>query len=327
MEKFSDEKLLNEKFISKFDHQNETASAGYYSVLLKDFNITVELTAALRSGLQKYNFKKAGDEYVQLDLGYSKNWDTPTETFIKIINDHTICGYRYSTGWAKDQRVYFYTEFSRPIVKSFLISDSLYHKDVSEVKGKTSRAIFKFNLKTNSALLVRTGISSVSCENAEANLKNDIKDWNFENLKKESVEEWNKQLSKIEVKSTDKHLLRTFYTALYHSMLAPIVFSDVNGEYKGADGNIHKATDYTKYSIFSLWDTFRAEHPLFTIIQPERVDDLVKSMLSHYQEYGLLPVWELLGNETGTMIGYHSIPVIADAILKDLTVLNIEASL
>lgn len=321
---FSDEKLLNEKFTSKFDHQNETASAGYYSVLLKDFNITVELTAALRSGLQKYNFKKAGDEYVQLDLGYSKNWDTPTETFIKIINDHTICGYRYSTGWAKDQRVYFYTEFSRPIVKSFLISDSLYHKDVSEVKGKTSRAIFKFNLKTNSALLVRTGISSVSCENAEANLKNDIKDWNFENLKKESVEEWNKQLSKIEVKSDDKNLLRTFYTALYHSMLAPIVFSDVNGEYKGADGNIHKATDYTKYSIFSLWDTFRAEHPLFTIIQPERVDDLVKSMLSHYQEYGLLPVWELLGNETGTMIGYHSIPVIADAILKGFKGFNIE---
>ena len=319
-----DEILLNEKFISKFDHKNETASAGYYSVLLKDFNITVELTAALRSGLQKYNFKKAGDEYVQLDMDYSKNWDTPTETFIKVINDHAICGYRYSTGWAKDQRVYFYTEFSKPITKSYLISDSLYRNNSSDVKGKTSRAIFKFNLRTSSALLVRTGISSVSCENAEANLKNDIKDWNFENLKKASVKEWNKQLSKIEVKSTNKHLLKTFYTALYHSFLAPIVFNDVNGEYKGADGNIHTAKDYTKYSIFSLWDTFRAEHPLFTIIQPERVDDLVKSMLSHYQEYGLLPVWELLGNETGTMIGYHSIPVIADAILKGFKGFNIE---
>lgn len=319
-----DEKLLNEKFISKFDHKNETASAGYYSVLLKDFNITVELTAALRSGLQKYNFKKAGDEYVQLDMGYSKNWDTPTETFIKVINDHAICGYRYSTGWAKDQRVYFYTEFSKPITKSYLISDSLYRSNSSDVKGKTSRAIFKFNLKTISALLVRTGISSVSCENAVANLKNDIKDWNFENLKKESEKEWNKQLSKIEVKSTNKHLLKTFYTALYHSLLAPIIFNDVNGEYKGADGNIHTAKDYTKYSIFSLWDTFRAEHPLFTIIQPQRVDDLVKSMLSHYQEYGLLPVWELLGNETGTMIGYHSIPVIADAILKGFKGFNIE---
>jgi len=313
----SDEEIINQKFISKFDHQNEKASVGYYTVLLKDYNITSELTAALRSGLQKHIFNKDGKEFVQLDLGYSKNWDDPTETFIKIMDDHTICGYRYSTGWAKDQRVYFFTQFSKPIAKSFLIKDSAYIKILNEVIGKTTRAIFQFDLKTNSELLIKTGISSVSIENAKLNLENDIENWDFNKLKSAATFQWNKELSKIEVKSPNKNYLKTFYTALYRSMLAPIVFSDINGEYKGADDKIHKAMDYTKYSIFSLWDTFRAEHPLFTIFQPERVNDMINSMLSHYNEYGLLPVWELLGNETGTMIGYHAIPVITDAILKD----------
>lgn len=312
----SDDEIINQKFISKFDHNNESAGPGYYSVLLKDFNIKSELTAALRSGFQKHTYNKNGKDFVQLDLGFSINWDTPTETFIKIINDHTICGYRFSTGWAKDQRVYFYTEFSKPIIKSFLIADSLYRKNIFEVKGKTTRAIFQFDLKTNSALLIKIGISSVSIDNAKLNLENDIKDWDFNQIKIDASQKWNKELSKIQVKSSNKNLLRTFYTALYHSMLAPVIFSDVNYEYKGADGKTHSAKDYTKYSIFSLWDTFRAEHPLFTIIQPQRVNDMINSMLSHYNEYGLLPVWELLGNETGTMIGYHAIPVIADAILK-----------
>ncbi len=313
---FPDKEIIYQKFVSKFDHKKESARAEYYSVLLKDFNITTELTATLRSGLQLHTFKNDGNEFIQLDLSYSKNWDTPTETFIKIIDDHTICGYRYSTGWAKDERVYFYTEFSEPIIKSFLISDSIYQKAVKEVRGKTTRAVFKFDLKYNSQLLIKTGISSVSINNAKANLENDIKDWDFDQVRKDAEAKWNKELSKIVVKSSDKNLLTIFYTALYHSMLAPVVFNDVNGEYKGADGKIHQAKDYTKYSIFSLWDTFRAEHPLFTIIQPERVNDMINSMLSHYNEYGLLPVWELLGNETGTMIGYHSISVVADAILK-----------
>jgi predicted alpha-1,2-mannosidase len=156
----SDEELLKQKFISKFDHKNEKASVGYYSVLLKDYNITTELTAALRSGLQKNTFNKAGKEFIQLDLAYSKNWDKPTDTFIKIVDDHTICGYRYSTGWAKDQRVYFYAQFSKPIAKSFLIQDSVYLKNIKEIKGKYSRAIFQFDLKTNSELLIKTGISS-----------------------------------------------------------------------------------------------------------------------------------------------------------------------
>ncbi len=312
----SDEEIVKQKFISKFDHKNEKASVGYYSVLLKDYNISTELTAALRSGLQKHTFNKDGKEYVQLDLAYSKNWDMPIDTFIKIVDDHTICGYRYSTGWAKDQRVYFYAQFSKPIAKSFLIQDSVYLKNIKEIKGKYSRAIFQFDINANSELLIKTGISSVSVDNAKLNLENDIEDWNFDKVKNSAVEQWNKELSKIEIKSSNKSYLKTFYTSLYRSMLAPIVFSDVNGEYKGADGKIHQAKNYTKYSIFSLWDTFRAEHPLFTITQPDKVNDMINSMLSHYDEYGLLPVWELLGNETGTMIGYHAVPVIADAILK-----------
>lgn len=312
----SDNDLLNDPFKSSFDHQNEFASPGYYYVYLKDYNIKTELTASLRSGFQKHTFTREGNEYVQLDLGYSKNWDTPVETFIKIIDDFTICGYRLSKGWANDQRVYFYAIISQPITKSFLIRDSVYQSNISEVKGKTSRAIFRFDLDTKSELLIKTGISSVSIDNAKLNLENDIKDWNFELVKRTAEELWNKELSKIEVKSDNKELLTTFYTALYHSMLAPVIFNDINGQYKGADEKIHTANSFTRYSIFSLWDTFRAAHPLFTITQPERVDDMINSMLSHYEEYGLLPVWELLGNETGTMIGYHAILAITDAILK-----------
>ena len=262
----SDSELIKQKFISKFEHKNEKASVGFYSVQLKDYNITTELTAALRSDVQKHTFNQDGNEYVQLDLGYSKNWDTPTDAYIKIVDDHTICGYRNSTGWAKDQRVYFYTKFSKPLTKSFLIQDSIYQEDVKEVRGKYSRAIFQFDIKTNSELLVKTGISSVSIDNAKLNLEDDIKDWDFEKVKKDAEKEWNKQLSKIEIKTFNKNYLKTFYTALYRSMLAPIVFSDINGEYKGADDKIHQAKNYTKYSIFSLWDTFRAEHPLFRCV-------------------------------------------------------------
>jgi predicted alpha-1,2-mannosidase len=312
----SDDEIINHKFQSKYDHKNESASPGYYNVILKDYNIRTELTAALRSGIQKHIFNQDGNEYIQLDLGYSKNWDTPVETYIKIIDEQTVCGYRLSKGWATDQRVYFYTKFSQPIKKSFLIQDSICHYNSSEVKGKTSRAIFNFDVEINASLLIKTGISSVSIDNAKLNLESDIDDWDFNSVKKTAEELWNKELSKIEVKSNNKELLTTFYTALYHTMLAPVVFSDANGQYKGADGNIHTADNYSKYSIFSLWDTFRAAHPIFTITQPEKVDDMINSMLSHFTEYGLLPVWELLGNETGTMIGYHSIPVITDAILK-----------
>lgn len=186
--KFSDNEIVKVNFISKFDHNYESASAGYYSVLLKDYNITTELTATLRSGLQRHTFNKDGNEFIQLDLGYSKNWDMPNETFIRVVNEYTVCGYRLSTGWANDQRVYFYTQFSKPIVKSFLIQDSVYLKTLNEVKGKTTRAIFQFDLNPTTSLLIKTGISSVSTDNAKLNLENDIKEWNFDQIKKRSRE-------------------------------------------------------------------------------------------------------------------------------------------
>lgn len=308
-----DESTINKKiFSSKFNHKNEKANAGYYSVLL-DNKIKVELTASLRTGLQSYSFPKNVNKYVRLDLGFAINWDTPTETFVKVVSPTKIVGYRLSKGWAEDQRVYFVSEFSKPFSSHWILNDSALIQNKSELKSKKTKIILKFD---DEKVLIRTSISSVSIENAELNLQSDNIGWEFKKVKMNTESLWNKELSKINVKSKNKNLLTTFYTSLYRTMLAPIIFSDVNGEFKGADGNIHKAENYTRYSIFSLWDTFRAEHPLFTIIHPDRINDMINSMIGHYKEFGLLPVWELLGNETNCMIGYHSIPFIADAILK-----------
>ena len=305
--------LASKNFQTKFSHKNEKAEPGYYSVIL-DNKVKVELTAALRSGVQRYTFPKNSDSFVQLDLGFAINWDSPVDTYIKIESPTRIVGYRISKGWAEDQRVFFVTEFSKPISEFWLGDEKSLINGSSETKAKKAKAIFKFHFNQ---ILVHTAISSVSIENAKLNLNEDKKAGeSFESVRSSALKLWNKELNKIQVKSRDKNLLVTFYTSLYRTMLAPIVYSDVNSEYRGADKNTNKAKDYTKYSIFSLWDTFRAAHPLYTIMQNERVNDMINSMLSHYREYGLLPVWELVGNETNCMIGYHAIPVIADAILK-----------
>lgn len=304
------------KFQSRFDHKNEKAVPGYYSVYLDDYNVKTELTAALRSGFHRYTFKNTRKACVVIDLGFALNWDTPVDTYIKIENDSTISGYRKSKGWANDQRVYFTAVFSKPIRHSFLFADSVQVINADEVKAKRTRAVVQVDFGNSSELLVKVSISSADIEGAKNNLAGDIRDWNFERVKKSAYDLWKTELGKISIESGNENLKKTFYTSLYRTMLAPVVFSDADGRYKGADGNIHKAEGYTKYSIFSLWDTFRAEHPMFTILRPDIINDLVNSMLSHYREYGLLPVWELLGNETNTMIGYHAIPVIADAILK-----------
>lgn len=306
--------LTGYKFISKFSHKNEKAEPGFYSVTLNN-KIKVELTAALRSGVQRYFYPKDKDALVQIDLGFAINWDSPVETYIKIESPTRIVGYRLSKGWAEDQRVYFVTEFSQPYIQCWLGDDKTLTNNSPEVKSKKAKAIFKFD---TSQILIRTAISSVSIENARLNLTTDkVAEQSFETIRSSALKQWNKELNKIQVKSKDKDLLTTFYTSLYRTMLAPVIYNDANGAYKGPDKQTHFAGNYTKYSIFSLWDTFRAAHPLFTITQPERVGDIINSMLSHYREYGLLPVWELAGNETNCMIGYHAIPVIADAILKD----------
>jgi len=308
---------------SQISHNDESAKPGYYSVMLKTYNIKAELTATKRAGFQKYTFPKSDDAVVVLNLGHSLNWDKTTGAYIKIINNNTIAGYRFSTGWAEDQRVYFAAKFSKPFENYLFSLDNHLIRNKKEEKGILLEGIFKFKTKSGEAVLVKTGISSASIKGAMENLDAEIHGWNFKKVEEAAASAWENELSKIRIETPDKNLKETFYTALYHSMIHPSLFSDVNGEFKGADSLVHKAVGYKQYTIFSLWDTFRAEHPLFTLIEQNLVNDFVQSMLAHYKETGLLPVWELDGNETNTMIGYHAVPVIADAILKGFHGFNI----
>ena len=303
-------------FKSRFDHKSEIASPGYYGVYLKDADINVALTATTRAGLHRYEYPEGKDKQVVLDLSYNVNWDKPTKTSLQFVNDTLITGYRYSQGWAKDQRVYFAMAFSQPLANRQTADSTVLQQAGKDFTGKKLKTLIRFKQnKANRFLLVKTGISSASVEGAIKSL-GEIPGWDFEDVKAKAAELWERELSKIIVTTDDISLKRTFYTAMYHSNLAPVIFSDLNNEYKGVNGEVMKAAGYNRYDIFSLWDTYRASHPLFTILQPDRVDDMINSMLAHYNEYGLLPVWSLLGNETNTMTGYHAIPVIADAYLK-----------
>ena len=299
---------------SKFSHDDETASPGYYKVYLPDNGVTVELSSSLRSGIHQYTFDEDNEAHVVMDLGFNINWDSPHATKIEVVNDTLITGYRHSSGWAKDQRLFFAINFSKPLTKKHLLVDDV-PSDKPTISGKVSKAIFHFGVLDNKQLKVKVAISSASINGAVAGLK-DIKGWDFDQVKSKANETWNKQLNKIKVVSSDQRSKRIFYSALYHTQLAPMTFEDANGEYKGADSIIHSSDGFNKHTVFSLWDTFRAANPLYTIINPENVPDFINSLLTHYDEYGLLPVWELTGNETNTMTGYHAIPVITDAYLK-----------
>jgi predicted alpha-1,2-mannosidase len=304
--------------VSAFSHQNEQASPGYYQVYLDDYQVNVELTAGLRTGVQKYTFDKRHQTgQVKLDLAYSRNWDSTVETKLSIINDHTIAGYRKSTGWAKDQRVYFYTVFSQPFVSNKVLLNDKKEIHLEPVQGKENETWFSFDLREQNTIEVKTAISSVSIENAQQNLVYDGLNKSFTQYRKNTEQLWEKALAKVKIEASDHNKVQ-FYTAMYHSYLAPRVFSDSNGEYKGPDGNIHQAKDHQRYSFFSLWDTFRALHPWKTITDPKHSKDMMMSLLDHYHEYGLLPVWNFQGNETDMMMGYHAVPVLADAYLKGI---------
>lgn len=300
---------------SSFSHDREEAHPGYYQVYLEDYQINVELTATTRTGLQKYSFERIDTMAVRLHLGYTRNWDHITDSQLKIINDSTIAGYRKSTGWARDQRVYFYTVFSAPF-STYQLTEAGQPLSDNNDKGRDLLGKFFFDEDNGNEIMVKTGISSVSIENAQVNLQAEQTGFDFEKVQSEAESIWESQLGKITVETTEDDKTQ-FYTAMYHSMLAPITFSDVNGQFKGPDGKIHQA-DYTRYSIFSLWDTFRAWHPLSTILHQDRVPDMIQSIMGHYEEYGRLPVWNMHGNETDMMLGYHSLPVLADAYFKGL---------
>lgn len=306
---------------STYLHKNEHAEPGYYSVKL-DNNIQVDLTATSRVGAYRYRFPEGSSPAVSLDLGFSINWDNPTDTFIHLVNDTLVTGYRMSTGWAHDQKVYFAATFSKPVQK-FVAANDQEITNQDSLGGKQTQGFFFFE-KTSDPLLQKVAISAVSSDNALANLKEEMSDWNFNGARKQASEQWNKELSKIEVQVADSAKLRTFYTALYHTMLAPTLYMDVNGEYRGADGKVHTADGFKSYSTFSLWDTYRAEHPLLTFTQPDRVNGMIQFMLAFYDQHGLLPVWELKANETNTMIGFHAVPVITDAYFKGFRDYDVE---
>ncbi len=308
---------------SRFSHDREEAKAGYYKVHLDDYDIDVELTAGDRIGVQRYTFP-AGEAAVILNLAKAMNWDRTVDSSIKIINDSTIAGFRYSDGWARGQRVYFASRFSRPFDSVNMDSVTIDNPDGAP-QGCGVTATFDFNTTAGEQLTIVTALSPTSVEGAIANLGAEGASMDFDKYRAEARDKWNSELAKIRVEtpeSLDSVAARdrktVFYTALYHSMFAPTIYSDVNGDYLGPDGKVHKAEGWTNYSTFSLWDTYRASHPLFTIINPERAGDMAKSLTEFAFQLGRLPVWNFWGSETDMMIGYHSAPVIVDAILKGL---------
>ncbi|MFV0540406.1 MAG: GH92 family glycosyl hydrolase [Aestuariibaculum sp.] len=306
----------NFKPFSRFSHKKERASPGYYQVDLLDYGIKVELTATERTGIHKYTFPKDSLSQIHIDLGYALNWDTPTDTYIKVINGTTIEGYRKSTGWARDQRIYFEIQLSKPFNSYKLYSnDSLVDNPIS---GKNTKIVLNYNTEENEVIVLKTGLSTANIEGAQKSIENEASHFDFDSIKNETETKWEKELKKIRITTTDSITKHIFYTMLYQSMLAPTLLSDHNHNYKGANDTIMAAEGFNRYDTFSLWDTYRAAHPLYTILHPKRAANMVNSLLAHYNETGLLPVWSMQGNETNMMIGNHAIPVIVDAYFKEI---------
>ena len=287
------------------DRTKERAQAGYYATHLKRYHIDAELTATSRVGLHRYTFPESSKAAIVIDLVHGGGWDRFRESAIRIVDDHTIEGYRYSGGWADDERIYFRAEFSRPFETHVFIEGTRY---------------FRANFKTraNEQILVKVALSPTSTDGALRNMQAELPGWDFEQTVEQAKAKWQEELQKIIVKTNDTARKRTFYTAMYHLMVAPSEFCDVNGDYYGADHRNHLSKGHTTYTTYSLWDTYRAAHPLMTIIQPERVPDMIRTMLDICDEQGKLPVWHLMGCETNCMVGYPAIPVVADAMLKGL---------
>ncbi|CAM1364671.1 GH92 family glycosyl hydrolase [Tenacibaculum xiamenense] len=300
---------------SRYYHGMEKAIPGYYSVYLNDYNIKAELTSSQRTAFHKYTYNENDDQTVVLDLGYTMNWDKTLKGSIRLTDKYTVSGYRFSKGWANNQKVFYSIKFSKPIVNQKIIkNDSL---------GETRAQLF-FEKQNSTVLQVKVALSSVSVENAEKNMMDTPLNFDFESIKNKAQETWEGNLSRIKVEGANDSLKKIFYTSLYHTQVSPVTFSDVSGDVRKENDSITSGNDFTVYSTLSLWDTFRAQHPLLTILEPERVTDMVKSMLLYYEVKKVLPVWTLYGNETNTMTGYHSIPVIAESYLKGNRSFDIE---
>ena len=318
-------------FRSSFSHENETAEPNYYKVLLEDDNILAEMTTTTRVGFHQYTFPQSDNAHIILDLmhGIYNYDDKNVWTFVRVENDRTIVGYRQTNGWARTRTVFFAMEFSKPFTgygfKNYETQNYRgfwrkfdQTKNFPEAAGKQIRAYFDFKTERSEKIKIKFALSSVSTEGAMKNLKAEIPHWDFERVKKDGQDAWNRELGKIAATSDSKGELTNFYTALYHTFLSPTIYMDVDGQYKGLDQNVHTARGFTNYTTFSLWDTYRALHPFFNIVQPTRNREMINSMLAHYDQsvHKMLPVWSHYANENWCMIGYHSVSVISDAIVK-----------
>ena len=305
----------NSGYRAHFSHENETASPGYYKVFLDDTNIEVELTVSKRSGIHHYTFPKGSKQILILDIEHR---DMVLSSEIKALSKTEISGHRHSEAWAKDQRLFFNIEFSRPYKNV-----EYYSRFVGNWDNPTKVA-FEFEASKGNELFVKVGISAVDEAGAKKNLEAEIGNKTFQQIKEEAEAAWEKQLGKIEIETQNENQRTIFYTSLYHTMLAPNLYQDVDGRYRGMDLEIHQSNDFENYTVFSLWDTYRAAHPLYTIIEKERTNHFINSLLAKHDEGGILPIWPLAANYTGCMIGYHSVPVIADAYLKGIRGYNAE---
>ena len=329
-------------FRSAFSHQNETVEAGYYKVKLDDHNILAELTATNRVGFHQYTFPKTDEAHIILDLmsGIYNYPDKNVWTYVRIENDTLITGYRRTNGWARTRTEYFAMTFSKAFYqygnKKFDPKQAYrgfwgkfnQTKNFPEIAGKQIRMYFDFKTSENEKIKVKFALSPVSTEGALLNLKTETPNWNFEKVKKTTQNAWNQELNRMAIEG-DLALKQNFYTAMYHAFISPTTYMDVDGRYMGLDQTIHKAEGFTNYTTFSLWDTYRALHPLFNLIQPKRNGDMIKSMLAHYNQniQKMLPVWSHYGNENWCMSGYHSVSLIADAIIKGNTPFNVNKAL
>ena len=302
---------------SKFSHNDENAAAGYYGVEL-DNGVDVELTATKRAGFHSYNYPDSDEAYVLIDLIEGVVTEKIIEAEIKIISDHEVVGFRRTKAWSTNQRVYFYASFSQSFSSSGIVINNKYWENKKKASSDSLVAVLNFITKNDKPVLVKVGISAVDYEGAIKNCKTEIPDWDFDKVKTDAYQIWDKRLSKIEVSGGTENEKTIFYTALYHSMLAPYLYSDVDHRYRTHSDEIYRDSTFNMHTVFSLWDTFRTLHPLFTIIEQEQTNHLINSMLDMYKHDSLLPVWELAANETNCMIGYHSVPVIVDAWIKGI---------
>lgn len=299
------------------DRSKEVVTPGYYRTHLSRYNVDVELTATKRVGFHKYTFLGNESPAIVFDMVNGGCWDKTTEAVIRVVNDSTMSGYRYSKGWADDQRVFFRAEFSRKFDNvEFIVNDSVKEGDMA--KGVQLFARVNFAAGNQEPVYMKVALSPTSEEGAQLNMQTELSGWDFEKTIADAKAAWNKELNKVKVYTTDEASKKIFYTSLYHTLFAPSEFCDVNGDYYGADKQMHKDEGFVNYTTFSLWDTYRAAQPLMTILHPEKMSDIINTMLHIHQQQGKLPVWHLMGCETNCMVGNPGVPVVADAILKDI---------